>query len=105
MKGFVAVALLSLGSVCCKMPNTTVQTVDGRSTLKLVGAPAGAVIFLDGNLVGNAEAYVGDPKVLSVEPGTHLVEVKKGGKILVSQRVFFGGGEMRSISIPSEVKR
>lgn len=104
MRYFVAFALLGLGCICCKVPNTTVQAVDGRSTLRLVGAPAGAVLFLDGKPVGNADAYSGAPHVLSIEPGTHLIEIKKDGLVLLSQRVFFGGGEMRSISVPREVK-
>ncbi len=103
MRLFVAIALLGLGSICCKVPNTTVQTVDGRSTLRVVGAPAGAILCLDGKPVGNAVAFAGDPNVLSVEPGTHLIEIRSGGSTLLSQRVFFGGGEMRSIIVPREV--
>lgn len=104
MRIVVAIALFCLGSICCKAPNTTVRAVDGRSTLKVVGAPVGAILCLDGRQMGGAEDFAGDPNVLAVEPGTHLIEIKKDGQILISQRVFFGGGEMRSINVPREVK-
>jgi hypothetical protein len=104
MRYFIAIMFMAVGLICCKIPNTTVQTVDGSSRLKVVGAPSGTLLYLDGNQVGRADSFAGDPNVLSVEPGTHLIEVKKDGVILLAQRVFFGGGEMRSVSIAPEVK-
>ena len=96
--------LIGFISTSCKMPNTTVQTIDGRSTLRVMGAPSGAILFLDGKPVGSADAFSGDPNVLSVEPGTHIIEIKKDGATLLIHRIFFGGGEMRSVSVPREVK-
>lgn len=84
----------------CVAPRTTVQAIDGRSTLIVKDAPKGAVLLVDGVVVGSADTYSGEPSVLLVEPGTHLVEVRLGDRLLVSQRTFFGGGEMRTIAVP-----
>jgi hypothetical protein len=88
--------------LACATPVTVVQTVDDRSRLLIESAPAGAKLFLDGKLVGEASAYSGNPKVLLVEPGVHLVEIKLGERLLASQKLFFGGGEQRRLAIPSE---
>lgn len=104
MNKLFCIILVGFVSINCKMPNTTVQTIDGRSTIRVTEAPSGAILFLDGKPIGPADAFSGDPNVLSVEPGTHIIEIKKDGATLLSQRIFFGGGEMRSISVPREVK-
>lgn len=93
----LSVLFLAIG---CVAPRTTAQAIDGRSTLIVKDAPKGAVLLVDGVAVGPADAYNGEPSVLLVEPGTHLVEVRLGDRLLVSRRTFFGGGEMRTIAVP-----
>ena len=70
------------------MPNTVVRTVDDRPTLAIKGAPEGAVLFVDGLMVGPAANYNGDPNILTVEPGTHLVRIAIGSNVLYEQKVF-----------------
>lgn len=90
---------LPLILLACAQPVTVVRAVDDRPRLLVEGAPAGAQLFIDGKGVGDAAAYAGNPGVLLVEPGTHVVEVKVGGNLVFSQKLFFGGGEQRKIAV------
>jgi len=73
----------------CSMPSTVVKTPDTRPSLAFEGAPEGAVLFLDGVRAGLANQYDGQPDVLRVEPGTHLVTITGAdGAVLLEQKVF-----------------
>jgi hypothetical protein len=92
----LAIPLLLLA---CSNPVTVVRAVDDRPRILVQGAPQGADLFIDGKPLGQAVSYSGNPGVLLVEPGTHLVEVKNGQKILLSQKLFLGGGEQRTVVV------
>jgi len=83
------VLLLILSAAACSTPSTVVKTPDTRPALAIEGAPAGAILFLDGVRVGEANRYDGQPDVLRVEPGTHTVTIKgaDGAELLV-QKIF-----------------
>lgn len=83
---FAAVALIA--TAACAGPTTVVRTVDTRPAIAVVGAPAGAVLFLDGVAVGDPASYDGNPGVLRVEPGTHQIEIRVGGRAMFTERVF-----------------
>jgi hypothetical protein len=88
MRTLLAISLL-LSLAACAMPSTVVQTPDTRPSLAIEGAPAGAILFLDGVRVGEANRYDGQPNILRVEPGTHTVTVKGAdGADLLDQKVF-----------------
>ena len=88
MRTLLAVSLLSLAAACA-MPSTVVRTPDTRPSLAVEGAPAGAILFVDGVRVGEAILYDGEPNVLLVEPGTHTVTVRAAdGTELLEQKVF-----------------
>jgi hypothetical protein len=70
------------------MPSTVVRSVDDRPTLAFKGAPDNAILFVDGIDMGPAAQYDGDPKVLTVEPGTHNVLVNIGAETIFEKRVF-----------------
>jgi uncharacterized lipoprotein YajG len=82
----VLAATFALGG--CSMPSTVVRTVDDRPTLAFKGAPREAILFVDGINMGSAAQYDGDPKVLTVETGTHNVIVKVGQEDIFEKRVF-----------------
>jgi len=87
----IGLALLLTG---CAMPSTVVRTVDTRPSLAISGAPAGAMLVVDGQNAGRAEAYDGErtdgsPRVLLVEPGTHEIEIlDRAGKVIFRQKIF-----------------
>lgn len=83
---FTSIAITMLCS--CAMPVTTVRTVDDRPTLAIKGAPENATLFIDGLNMGLANAFNGDPAVLTIEPGTHVVRVAVGATVIYEQRVF-----------------
>jgi hypothetical protein len=88
MRTLLAVSLFFLAAACA-MPSTVVQTPDTRPALAVEGAPAGAILFVDGVRVGEAILYDGQPNVLLVEPGTHTVTVKGAdGAELLEQKVY-----------------
>ena len=82
--------LLSLLLVACiSTPSTTVKTPDSRPSLAVMGAPEGSQLFVDGKPVGEAAVYDGRPRVLLIEAGTHLVDVRdKAGRVLFEQTLF-----------------
>lgn len=99
MKTFLTAAMLLIGALGCVEPRTNMRVVDGRPKILVKDAPKGAVLYVDGVSMGQADAYQGDPSVLLLEPGTHLIEVKAFERLLFSQRIFFGGGELRTITV------
>jgi hypothetical protein len=80
---------LALGLAACVGPTTVVKTVDTRPAIAVTGAPGGTTLFVDGAPVGDPRAFDGNPNVLRVEPGTHVIELRDGGGgVVFSQRVF-----------------
>lgn len=93
MKPILTILALCLALTACNIhnPYTTVRSLDERPGISLSGAPAGAVLFVDGLDMGPAKAYSGH-KALRLEPGSHLIELRQGGTVLFSQRVFIESG-------------
>lgn len=89
MKKVIVFSLLALVfTLCSCMPTTTVRTVDDRPTLAFKGAPAGAILYIDGLNMGPVAQYDGESMVLTVEPGTHTVKVTVNNTAIYEQRVF-----------------
>ncbi len=95
----VPVALLLALLAACPMPQTVVRTVDTRPSLAVVGAPPGSVLFVDGQRVGDAGAYGGQPNVLTVEPGSHDVEVRDAAGAVVYRQRIFVESELKTIQV------
>lgn len=92
MKNFLAFFLV-LALTACALPTTKVNAGTSRPTLTVLGAPANAVLFVDGLQIGVAANYNGKPNTLLIEEGVHRVELRQGGTVLMSQQVFASGGE------------
>ena len=85
----VLLAALAFALAACSMPSTTVRTSDTRPSLVLQGAPQGSTAYVDGLSVGDADRYDGQPDVLLVEPGTHVVTVKgRDGSVIFERKVY-----------------
>ena len=90
---------LALAAAGCVGPTTTVRTVDTRPALAFAGAPSGTVLYLDGVEVGDPSSYDGEPNVLRVEPGTHVVDIRdRAGRSLFTQRVFVES-ELKTVQV------
>lgn len=93
------IMLAALAAVTgCSMPETRVQAIDTRPSLAVVGAPEDAALYVDGLHVGSAARFNGDPSVLKVEPGTHVVVIRRGDAELHRQTVFVDS-ELKTIRI------
>jgi uncharacterized lipoprotein YajG len=90
MKKDILFSLLAIiFTLCsCTMPATTVRTVDDRPTLAFKGVPEGALLYIDGLNMGSAAQYNGEPNVLTIEPGTHIVRVTFNNEVIYEQRIF-----------------
>ncbi len=97
MRNLAAAAALA-AALACAGPTTVVRTVDTRPAIAVVGAPYGAVLFLDGAPMGDPAAYDGNPGVLRVEAGTHVVELRVDGRTTFTQRVFVES-ELKTVKV------
>ncbi|AGW94262.1 MULTISPECIES: hypothetical protein [Cupriavidus] len=102
MKQLLCAAVAALAMYGCALPNTTVQSGQGRPTLRVVGAPPQSVLMVDGIQVGQASAFDGVQSVLKIEEGPHEVEVRQGGRALLTRSIFASGGESVSIEVSAE---
>jgi len=90
---------IALVLASCALPDTNVRTGSPRPTLVIKGAPIGAVVIIDGLEIGPTENYDGNPGALVVEEGVHLVEVRRAGQVIHSERIFISNGETRTVSV------
>lgn len=98
MKRVAAVALSILMGACA-VPETIVKTGSSRPQLAVRGAPADSTLIVDGQSMGPASQFNGDPNVLIVEEGMHQVEIQRGGKPVHSEKAFVSNGETRTINV------
>jgi hypothetical protein len=94
---FVATLLLALSG--CALPQTTVRAGSTQPSLAVKGAPAGAVLFVDGLAMGAAQQFDGNPKVLAVLEGAHQVEIRQGTSVVYSEKVYVTAGETHAIAV------
>ena len=83
----------------CSTPSTTVRTTDTRPAIAILDSPPGAVLAVDGKMVGQAAAYNGQPVVLRLEPGTHDVEIRDPAGNVVFQQTIFVESEIKTIRV------
>jgi hypothetical protein len=83
----------------CAYPTTSTRTVDDRPSIAIQGAPRGAMLFVDGLNMGEAQQYNGKPKALLLETGTHVVEVRDQERTFLSEKVFLGSGTTKALSV------
>ena len=95
----IVVAALLLALSGCVLPQTTVRTGSTQPSLTVKGAPAGAVLFVDGLAMGAAQQFDGNPKVLAVLEGAHQVEVHQGTSVVYSEKVYVTAGEIHVVTV------
>ncbi len=94
----VVVALVALAG-CIGYPSSRTDIPDERPSIAFSGAPEGSVVLVDGQAMGPAARYDGRENVLLVEPGNHLIQVRIGDRVLLTQRVFFSGQATRTFVV------
>lgn len=101
MKKIISLAFV-ISLVGCALPTTQVTTGASRPTLTVLGAPASAVLYVDGLSVGGAAQYNGSAQALLIEEGVHQVELRQGILVLMSQKIFASNGENSKLVYQSE---
>lgn len=91
----VALALIICASGCAI--SSEVRTVDDRARVIVEGAPADAMLYVNGLVMGKASDYSQKEGALALESGTHEIEVKNGNQTFFSERVFLGPGNLKTI--------
>jgi hypothetical protein len=69
--------------------------------LILTGVPAGALLLVDGVQSGEAQEPPNRTRVISVTPGTHVVEVKMGDSVVYRESAEVAAGDRRVITVLS----
>ena len=91
--------VLAATLAACVLPQTTIRTGSEQPSLSVRGAPAGAILYVDGLSVGDARQYDGNPSVLAVLEGVHQIEVRQGASVLLRQKVMLASGETRALTV------
>lgn len=71
----------------------------------VTGAPAGALLLVDGAQIGDAALGNGHSQVIDVPPGSHRVEVKVGDRIVYREETDVAMGEHRIVTVLSGAPR
>ena len=93
--GILVLALLG----GCAYPTSTVRAIDERPAIAIAGASSGTILVVDGIQMGQAREFDGDPKVLTLEPGTHNVELLRNGTVVYSEKVFLGHRGVTTVTV------
>ena len=99
MNKFLVILVTLLLLAACSMPTTTVRTTDTRPGIAIDGAPDGAILYVDGQQIGEANKYDGQPNVLVAEPGTHTVVVKGADGTPIFDRKIYVESELKTIKV------
>src|SRR5512145_783018 len=99
MRRYLAIVVGMCALAACAMPSTTVRTTDTRPSLAFEGAPDGSVLYLDGQNVGDPNQYDGQPNILVVEPGTHVVVVKGADGAPLFERRVYVESELKTLKV------
>ena len=89
--------------IACALPNTGVHTGSIKPTIYVRGASEGEQLYVNGLLMGTATQFNGDPNVLIIEEGANLVEIKRDGLTLHSEKIFISDGESKAITLNTGV--
>ena len=103
MKSLIALMLLVSLSACA-LPETSVRTGAARPRLSFPNAGPDLILVIDGIMIGPADRYDGNPGVLLVEEGVHLLELRRNGQTVHSEKALVANGETRAINVNSGSK-
>jgi hypothetical protein len=103
MKTLIAGLLILLAILVqgCVYPQPVqVEQKDSRPAIGIDGAPWRSILYVDGLRMGKARAYKGKKKVLLIESGKHLIEVKsRAGEVFLSETVFLSGTTTKILTV------
>ena len=92
--------LLGLSVLGCSYSETQTRVPESRPAIAVRNAPEEAVVSVDGRILGAVSQFFHGDQVLRLEPGTHKVAIINQGQTLLSEKVFLGDGEVRTLIVP-----
>ena len=98
-KSFITLILSVFLIGGCSYPQTQVRAVDHRPTIVIQNAPDDSFLYVDGLRIGETVDYNGDPNSLTVESGTHKVEIGDVSQALIYQETIFVDSEEKRIMV------
>lgn len=95
----VCISLMML-SGCAKQPTRFTQIEDTSPTVNFkVEQANGLELWVDGLAYGAVEQYLYPNKALSLLPGQHLIEVRRGGRVVFSEQMYLSPSTYRTIEV------
>lgn len=87
---------------CVNFPTEKASVVDNRPQLSFRTQQDGDAmqVFVDGIANGAVSQYREGRAALRVLPGTHVIEVRRGGGVVHTERVYVGDGVTKTIILP-----
>jgi hypothetical protein len=73
--------------------------------LVVTGAPAGAVLFVDGVQAGQEKDTSDRPRLIAIAPGMHVLEVRTGEKVSYRENTYVAPGERHVVIVLSGTRR
>ncbi len=95
----IAAIMISLMLLGCGMPSETLKTVGSEGIVKIIADPGNADVYVDGNYIGKAYRFNGNPELLKLAHGTHTIELKKDGYQTYTTRIFVGNQAIDTVNI------
>lgn len=100
---FLLVSVFALMlSACVQTPTQNTQVVDDRPGLAFELSSSAAEAYelkVDGVSYGRVEQYLAGENRLRIIDGSHLVELRKGGDVVFTQKVYLGAGSNRILKV------
>lgn len=98
MVRFLVLAACAVLAACGSLPKHAEVRTDEAPTIRVVGAPVGSHVMVDGTLVSVTEART-HKRPIPVSGGNHRVQVVLGQQVLYDREVFIQPGTERQIKI------
>ena len=96
--------IMVLSAAACSYSESQVRVPDDHPAILVANAPDDALLLVDGRTYGPVTQFFHDDQVLRLEPGTHKIVVTLNGQALLTEKVFLGGGEIRTLTVPGGAK-
>jgi len=93
---FVISFIMLLGA--CAYPKTVTESKEERPMIAIIGAEPEHMLFVDGLSMGPAQRY-SDDHALLLEPGHHVMEIRKHGNVLFTEQFSLGRNQIRTFTI------
>lgn len=84
---------------CVNTPTEMVQVKDDRPFIMFAAAQPGDVVMLDGIDMGAASHYSAGKSGMRIEPGTHTIQVKRSGVVVLSEKFYVADGVSKTFNI------